>query len=101
MIIEDFSLTFDTDGFAEVVRYLPQKSTAISLAVLFDDKSVSSLDNLTLAPQIVVPLASFGNVTPTRGDTVEVKNSLYKILTPEPDGYGVLKLPLEYQSKIS
>ncbi len=101
MIVEDIALTFNTNAFAESIRYLPKKSVAFSMDVIFDDKSVSSLDNLTLAPQFVVAGSAFSGVTPKRGDTAEIRNKLYNILTPEPDGFGTFLIPLEYVKDIT
>lgn len=104
MIVEDYDITFSLDNFAEVAKYNPAKASSFSINVIFDDKSVSSLNNLTLQPQATTAFKFFtdsqADLKPKRDDTIEIRKKLYRVLSPEPDGFGAVMLPLEYQSKI-
>ena len=104
MIAEDYDITFSVLNLAESVKYNPARGSSFFINVIFDDKSVSSLNNLTLQPQVTTALKFFtdnqSDLKPKRDDTVEIRQKLYRVLVPEPDGFGAVMLPLEYQSAI-
>lgn len=100
-IEEDFSIFFDTDGFAVPFTFTPQVGTPETAVGIFDDAySAATGGEVTVAstqPQLIYETATL-DVTPIYGDAITVNGTAYTVVGIQPDGTGTTTLMLELDS---
>lgn len=94
---EDFSVFFDTDGFASEFTYYPNVGAEITVNGIFDqafyEVSGGEVGIAGNQPRIVCETAKIPS--PVYGEKVKIDGNVFTIVGIQPDGTGTTTLILE------